>query len=212
MTWYQWFSLISLALCLTILSFLLVRLIRLGRPKDFSKPTGDVASAVKYSFTGAMSPRKKESAYLHLPTYSAGILYHLGTFLCAGLFVWVLANMPIPSPLRWIFVFFLTLTGLSGLAILIKRGYKKELRHLSSPDDYLSNLLVTGLHLLSALVLWLPSTGPVYFVWTGLLLLYLPIGKLRHLLYFFAARYHLAYFYGWRNTWPPKKVDEHGST
>jgi hypothetical protein len=30
----------------------------------------------------------------------------------------------------------------------------------------------------------------------------MPLGKLRHVVYYFAARYHLGFFYGWRNVWP----------
>jgi len=45
----------------------------------------------------------------------------------------------------------------------------------------------------------------VYYVTAALLLLYIPVGKLRHLVYFFAARYQLGYFYGWRGSWPPSK-------
>ena len=32
------------------------------------------------------------------------------------------------------------------------------------------------------------------------------VGKLKHVVYFFAARYHLGFFYGWRNVWPPHKT------
>jgi hypothetical protein len=43
-----------------------------------------------------------------------------------------------------------------------------------------------------------------YFIFAGVLFLYLPSGKLKHSLYFFAARYHLGFFYGWRGIWPLK--------
>ena len=33
----------------------------------------------------------------------------------------------------------------------------------------------------------------------------MPLGKLRHAVYYFAARYHLGFFYGWRNVWPNKE-------
>jgi hypothetical protein len=159
-----------------------------------------------------MSPLKKESAYFHLPTYTAGILYHLGTFLSTALFIIFLFNFRMPGSLVWVVGPFLGITGVSGLGILVKRLAKAELRHLSSPDDYISNMLVTGLHLLTAAFLWFPVVIPFYFIWAGLLFLYIPIGKLRHLLYFFAARYHLGFFFGWRDAWPPKKADQHGTT
>lgn len=212
MHWYHWLSLVSLLICIVFLSLHVVRLLRLGRPKDFSKRRGNVARAVRYSFTGAMSPRRKESAYLHLPTYAAGIVYHLGTFLSAAVFILLLLQAPLSGPVIWAMGALLLLSGLSGLGILVKRGIRKELQHLSAPEDYISNLLVTVQHLLTAAVLWFPEAAAVYFVWTGLLLLYIPAGKLRHSVYFFAARYHLGFFYGWRNVWPHKNADSHGTS
>ena len=44
-----------------------------------------------------------------------------------------------------------------------------------------------------------------YYIITTILLLYMPVGKLKHLVYYFSARYHLGFFYGWRNVWPQKK-------
>ena len=117
--------------------------------------SGKERTAVAYSFTGAMSPLKKESAFLHLPTYSAGLIYHRG---------------------------------------------------LSSPDDYISNILVTIFQFTTALVILIPSCEPVYYFFTGLLLPYFPLGKLKHAVYFFAARYHLGVFFGHRNVWPPKPL------
>jgi hypothetical protein len=206
MAWYQWFALTSLVICLFFLLVHLVRLVQLGRPRDFSSPNGNVSQGIIYAFTGAMSPAKKESAYLHLPTYATGILYHIGTFLCAGLFLLYLLNIYIPSPYSLILAIILTITGLSGVTILVKRYIKKELRNLSNPDDYVSNILVTLFHFLTASLLYWPIVSPFYFISAGILLLYIPVGKLRHLIYFFAARYQLGFFYGWRGSWPPKKA------
>jgi len=206
MYWYHWISVISLVICLAFLAAHLFRLIRLGIPKDYSSKQGDIGPAMIYSFTGAMSPAKKESAFLHLPTYTAGIFYHLGTFVSILLYFIYLFQVKIPAPYHLVLIIFLAITGISGLGVLIKRIFKRALRNLSSPDDYISNLLVTGFHLLTAVCLLVPQWLPAYFIWTSLLLLYIPVGKLRHLLYFFAARAHLGYFYGWRGSWPPKKA------
>ncbi len=206
MLWYKWLTLVAFVICFASCIFHLIRLIRLGNPVDYAKPSGTTGRAIKYSFTGAMSPRKKESAYLHLPTYTAGILFHLGTFLSMALLFIFFFNLFPFGLLLWIFFGFLMLSSLNGLGILIKRIVKKQLRSLSSPDDYISNLLVTGFQLLTALALINNSIIPVYFIWVSMLLLYLPLGKLKHTIYFFAARYHLGFFFGWRGTWPPKTI------
>ncbi|MBN2174353.1 MAG: hypothetical protein JW731_09485 [Bacteroidales bacterium] len=204
MSWYILFSIISLIICLTSLWFHLFRLIRFGHVKEFSYKTGDTKAAVRYAFTGAMSPAKKESAFLHLPTYTAGIFYHLGTFLCILLFILFLFGIEPAGWIRSVVIGFLLVTGMSGLSILIKRIANMELRALSNPDDYISNILVTAVQLLTAGILYYGAIAPVYFIAVSLLLLYLPLGKLKHTLYFFAARYHLGIFYGWRGVWPPK--------
>ncbi|MCD4732532.1 MAG: hypothetical protein K8R74_18175 [Bacteroidales bacterium] len=204
MNWYIGLTYFSLAICLWSCLYHLIRLVSLGKPTDYSQKKGNIGAATRYSFTGAMSPVKKESAYLHLPTYTAGLLYHIGTFLSIFLFCLFLFKIVPQGWLQWGIIGFLMLTGLSGLGILIKRMIKKELKALSNPDDFISNILVTAFQFITALVLYNGQYFPVYFIIVSALLLYLPLGKLKHTIYFFAARYHLGFFYGWRGVWPPK--------
>lgn len=204
MEWYQWLALASLVVCAGSLLFHFIRLVRLGNPVDYSDRRGSPGSAMTYAFTGSMSPSKKESAFLHLPTYTAGIFYHLGTFLSIFIFFLFLLNFRFEGWITWAFAICLAISGISGLGIFIKRIVKPQMRSLSNPDDYISNLLVTVFHFITAIAALSPAALPVYFVAVSLLLLYIPVGKLKHTLYFFAARYHLGFFYGWRGVWPPK--------
>lgn len=201
---YMWFSLLAFTVCLASCIYYFVRLVRLGKPRDYSKPLGAVDPAIRYAFIKAMDPRKKESAYLHLPTYTAGILYHLGTFLSLFLFILFMFKVEPQGLTRLLIIGFLIISGISGLAILLKRLIKKELKALSNQDDYVSNILVTAVQLMTAISLYNPRILPWYFILVSLFFLYLPLGKLKHTVYFFAARYHLGYFYGWRGVWPPK--------
>jgi len=195
-------ALAALVICIGSLLFHLIRLIRLGNPHDFSKQRGNISKAVQYSFTKAMSPAKKESAYLHLPTYMAGIIYHLGTFLSIFLFFTFLFKIELNQLTNYILIGFLIISSISGLGILIKRILKSELLSLSNPDDFISNLLVTLFQLATALILFMSDGIVLYYTLVTALLLYLPMGKLKHTIYFFAARYHLGFFYGWRGIWP----------
>ncbi len=204
MSWYIVFFLVSLLICLSSLANLLIVLVRTGDGIDYAPPSGSAGRGIQYSFTGAMSPSKKESAFLHLPTYTAGLAYHLGTFLSVFLVFLLLADVVLPSSLAWGLAALLMATTACGLFILVKRMVKKGLRELSSPDDYISNILVTGFQLITALSLIQGvSIKPLLFTWAGILLLYIPLGKLKHLLYFFAARRQLGIFYGRRGVWPP---------
>jgi nitrate reductase gamma subunit len=202
---YLWFATSALVICLASCFYHFFRLLEFGKPQDYSKPLGEITPAVKYSFTRAMDPRKKESAFLHLPTYTAGIIYHLGTFLSIALFTMFWLKYVPSGWFKLIIIGFLFLSSICGLSILVKRIIKKNLRTLSNPDDYISNFLVTAFHFITALTLVNNKLFPVYFIAAGVLLLYLPIGKLKHTVYFFAARYQLGVFYGRRGVWPPKQ-------
>ena len=214
MLWYQWMALAAVGFCGISCLFQVFRLIRLGKPVDHSRAAGNTKKAIAYAFTGAMSPTKKESAYLHLPTYTAGLLYHLGTFLSILLFIFIISGFVLSGWISYAISVFLIITVCCGTAILIKRVIKKELRSLSNPDDFISNLLVTLFQLFTLLVISTPfllsSHSPTvlqsYYLIFTLLMLYLPVGKLRHTVYFFAARYHLGYFFGKRGVWPPGQL------
>ncbi len=201
---YRVISLISFLICFISLAYHFFRLIRLGSPKDYSFKIGNLKSAISYSFVGAMNPLEKESAYLHLPTYTAGILYHIGTFISIAVFFLLLFHISFAYAFQWLLICIFAVSSVSGLGIFIKRIKVKKLRFLSNPDDYISNLLVTAFQIFTLIVFVKETYTPYYFICAGLLFLYLPLGKLKHSLYFFAARYHLGFFYGWRGIWPVK--------
>lgn len=194
--------LIAFTVCMLSCLYHLIRLIRLGNPTDYSKQEGNISKAIGYSFTKAMSPTKKESAYMHMPTYTAGIAYHLGTFSSIFLFFIFLLNIEFNLVTNYILISLLLISGGSGLGILIKRMVKNNLLSLSNPDDFISNFLVTFFQFATALILFTHEGIIIYSIITTALLLYLPLGKLKHTIYFFAARYHLGFFYGWRGVWP----------
>jgi uncharacterized membrane protein YhaH (DUF805 family) len=205
MYWYHYIALASSGIFLANFCYHLIRLIRSGKPYDYAPGAGKTGPAIRYSFTGAMSPLKKESAYLHLPSYIAGIIYHLGSFLSILLFIlnWFI-NLSF-GLFTGILAICLLVSVCCGIGILTKRIIDINLKNLSNPDDYLSNILVTSFQLLTALTLIMDTFTPVYYIMSSLLLLYFPLGKLKHAIYFFAARYHLGFFYGWRGVWPPQQ-------
>jgi hypothetical protein len=209
MNWYQWMALGALAICALVLFAHFIRLIRLGNPTDYSKKSGSVAKGVAYSSTVAMIDHK-ESAYLHIPTYFAGMVYHVGTFVSLFLFVFFLINIALeftlPLWLKWILITGLSISTICGFILFVKRLLVKNMRNLSNLDDYLSNLIVTLFQGMTIRYLLCPCVETNYYIFVCILLLYMTVGKLKHVVYFFAARYHLGFFYGWRNTWPPKKV------
>jgi nitrate reductase gamma subunit len=126
----------------------------------------------------------------------------LGTFISL-FFVFLFLFGYYPSKIWSILLSaFLALSFLAGLFILVKRTIKRSLRLLSNPDDYISNILVTLLHGFVVITLLWHSFAPVLFVCASLLMLYIPLGKLKHIVYFFTSRIYLARFYGKRGVWP----------
>ena len=225
MNFFIYASYVALILCFTLCLIHFIKLVKLGAPKDLAEPSGDITAGVIYSNTGAMSPKNKESAYKHFPTYTAGIVFHLGTFLALVCFLLLLFDSV------WGFFFrniiFSSLIALAvwvssfcGTGLFIKRLTSKKLRPISNMDDYFSIILVTLFHLSSAILFttfvfhdyfheFFPRNfheGIIcaYYLIATLLFLYLPFGKLKHTVYYFAARFHLGFFYGIRGTWPPK--------
>ncbi len=217
MTWYLWTALISLVFCKVTFICKFVHLIRLGSVKDLSKPAGSVCKGVCYSCTTAMLPSNKESAYLHLPTYTAGIIFHIGTFISLLSFVWlfianILGLFPSDNPyevvkiVHTIIPIFTLISFHCGFIILTKRIVNKDLRDFSSFDDYFSNIITTLMQIFTVLYMWYPSFAIPYYLIMSILFIWMPFGKIKHILFFFFARYHLGFFYGRRGSWPPSKL------
>ena len=216
MYWYQYMALACMGICIIACFWHFFRLIRLGKPKDLSQKSGNLAKAEIYSYTTAMLPNKKESAYLHIPTFTAGMLFHIGTFVSLLLFVLFLfvdldffrEYLPLAVLLLLLLVG-LVVSSLCGFGLLLKRIFSNKLRALSSLDDYLSSFLTILFQVFTGFYLVFGDFAAIpYYISASILLLYLPVGKLRHAVYFFAARYQLGWFYGWRNSWPPSSSSE----
>jgi hypothetical protein len=205
MTIYHWILLAGFATCLASCLYHFFRIIGSGVPGDKAVAKGKIGPAVAYSFTKGMSPKKKETAFLHLPTYAAGLLFHLGTFFGFAWLILIFLGIELHPWIDYISAGFLSISGLTGLGILIKRMINRNMHSLSNPDDYISNLLVSGFHLLVGTALILTKAVPALFIYSTVLFLYIPLGKLRHMVYFFTSRFHLGVFYGRRGTWPVKK-------
>ena len=206
MQWYQYVSLGAFVVCFLALLGHFLRLLKHGNPKDLSEKSGNIPKAEVYAYTTAMLPNQKESAYMHIPSYASGILFHCSTFVCFLLFVIFFFVQPdlFPATLTWILVAIVFVGGICGFGLFLKRFFSRKLRGLSHVDDFLSNAITTLFQLATVTFLLSHYFAVFYYIVVSLLFLYMPVGKLRHVVYFFAARWHLGFFYGWRNSWPPK--------
>jgi hypothetical protein len=149
-----------------------------------------------------MAPWSKESTRIHWAAYLRGAGFHVAVFVALV----ALAARPAWSVL--------SLTGRTALAVLLVGGaalavvgslmrvWEPNLRALSNLDDHLSVWLVAAFLALTGLALWdARYTAPMYLA-AGLLFAYIPLGKIRHCLYFFFSRRLFGRFAGRRGVLP----------
>jgi nitrate reductase gamma subunit len=176
------------------------------RRVDFSRPAGSRLRGLRYAFTGAMAPRHKETIRLHPIEFGIGLLLHAGVgialvgvaFTLAGSafgMAWLRALRPV-----------LGLTLLGGIALFVRRIVSRNLRAISNLDDHLAILATCGLLALAGIAS-APLAGSL-LLYSGGLLLYLPFGKLRHVLFCPVARGEVGLRLGYRGVYPPPRPRE----
>ena len=173
-----------------------------GKRPLFAASKADPKKGVAYALGQGMMPWEKESAKKHIPTYIIGFVYHFGIF--AGFFYLVLRIFSIPvGALVLIPLKILILIGLvSGLGLFVKRASLKYMWKISCPDDFLANLLVDLFLVFSLVDFYYPGFRAVYYLTAIFLLLYIPVGKIRHCFFFFYSRILFGRFFGRRGVYP----------
>ena len=173
-----------------------------GGRRDFSRRAGRPGWGVLYNFTIAMLAGHKETARLHPVEFAAGILFHLGVFAALAE-VTVLLVTGVAPP--WFIVpRLLAASGaIAGLGLFVRRVRSPLLRKLSTPDDYLAVLATCGLLGLATFLFPGPASGAPLLGYAALIFLYIPLGKLRHAVFFFAARGDYGRRLGHRGVYPP---------
>ncbi|MCX6836162.1 MAG: hypothetical protein NTW07_13745 [candidate division Zixibacteria bacterium] len=187
---------------LVALAWMLVRTGRRGLKPTFATGLGSENKGIVYAFFKGMLPSEKESVRKHLPTFVGGLLYHAGVFAAFTYLGLQIVQVEVwPSALLLIQIL-MTLGLVCGAALLLKRLVLRKMRVISTPDDFVANILV-DLFLVFAISTTIWSTIlPVYLVMTMLLLLYVPMGKIRHCVFFFCTRTIFGRLFGRRGVLP----------
>ncbi len=192
----------SVAFCLVVLTVTVMRTFAFGRRPTYAHPRGSSFAGIMYALGWGMLPWEKESAAKHIWTYAGGILYHVGILMAVLFLATMLLGISLPTTLLQAVRTLLTIGVVSGVALLIKRILKPQMRSLSSGDDYLANVLV-DLLLLLALVTTFVETSIVPFLAIAIItFIYIPFGKLRHCAFFFYNRVLFGSFFGKRGVLP----------
>jgi uncharacterized membrane protein len=151
-----------------------------------------------------MRPSHKETARLHLVKFAVGVAMHLGILTAIAKLIFLIVN---PSFEPWSSVVLgsaFCVAALCGLYLFVRRVLAATLRSISSFDDYFSVSMVIGFLVFAALEELGVVGRPAFFIFSAALFFYLPLGKLRHALFFFIARMDYGRRLGHRGVYPPK--------
>lgn len=165
---------------------------RMPFPKDRTIPKDSPLHGILYAFTLGMAPWAKESTRTHWVAYMRGIGFHVGIFAgLAGLLASPWFNQ-IDLYIRSLFAIITAVGALLGAAGGIMRLVEHNLRAVSTPDDHLSLWLVSlFLAAITGSAIW-TSLVPAMWILAAAMLVYAPLGKIRHCVYFYFGRL----FYG----------------
>ena len=181
------------------------RYLEVGRralPVDKSPLKGNPTQGVAYAFTTGMMPWAKESTRIHMIAYLRGIGFHVGIFAAIGVLIISPFWEYLPQPLVLLLALGLMLGAVLGAAGGMMRIAEKNLRGLSLPDDHFAVWLTTLFMAVTALgVVNEAMRLPMYFV-AAVTFAYIPLGKIRHCLYFFFSRTFFGKFFGRRAVYP----------
>ncbi len=171
-------------------------------PADNSPIKGSLPKGIQYAFTTGMMPWAKESTRIHLIAYLRGIGFHIGIFAAIGAVILSPFWGYLPPLLSLLLFWVLILGALLGAAGGVMRIAEHNLRGLSLPDDHFAVWLTTLFIAVAGLaVLNEAFMIPMYIV-SAITFVYVPLGKIRHCLYFFFSRLFFGKFFGRRAVFP----------
>jgi len=198
---------VILSFCTTfvILCFLVIKTINFKKKKLFSQAQGNSLKGIIYALGRGLAPWEKESAAKHLPTYLAGILYHIGIFVALFYLISLLIPYQLGLLVIMILRIFILIGILCGVGLFVKRFLKPHLKKISCPDDYVSNLLVDGFLIISLVETYRGTLRSILYAVAIILVLYIPLGKIRHCFFFFYSRILFGFFFGRRGVLPRKQ-------
>lgn len=202
MLFWQFLTLAGLAAGLIGIYLRYAETKRRALPTDKSPVKGNISHGITYAFTTGMMPWAKESTRIHMIAYLRGIGFHLGIFAAIGAVIISPFWGSLPAFLSGILFWALILGAVLGAAGGIMRIAEHNLRGLSLPDDHFAVWLTTIFIMTAGLALVNEAfIIPMYMV-SIITFIYIPLGKIRHCLYFFFSRLFFGKFFGRRAVFP----------
>jgi nitrate reductase gamma subunit len=200
-------AIISFIFSVFSLSIMVLKTFSFGKKPLYAQMRGVGKKGILFALGKGMMPWEKESVSKHLPTYAAGLVYHVGVFMTFFSLLSFIAGISLSGLFISLLRILSILALLSGLSLLFKRIILPEMKKISCPDDFAANVLVDLLLLSGFLHTYFKSFAPVFLIISIILFLYIPLGKIRHCFFFFYVRILFGLFYGRRGVLPQKKFE-----
>jgi len=191
---------LALVFLLLIYCVKLAILMKYRLVKEISQPKGDMQKGIISSLTVNLRPSAMESTRKVLGNWLEFLVFHVGILIAI---VTSFAIPYFPQILEpGVVALFMVLMGLgfaAGVIRTIKRFTKPELKIISSLDDYFSIFMITVFLLLGTISLTGHRESIVIFLAvTAFLLVYVPLSKVSHYLYWPFARFFMGKHFGRR--------------
>jgi len=184
---------------------------RTSEEKTFA--AGNERAGIGYSLLGvarraALSPPKTRSWF-----YAQFVVFHVGVAAAISATFIIPYGPHLLDSLLLVRAFQVVMGAAcaAGLLRLVRRLRTPGLRIVSTPDDYVSIILM--IIFFAAGVLAVPNRPDraewplaVFFALTAVFLVYVPFSKIGHYLYYPFTRYCLGKTMGHRGVFPPRKV------
>lgn len=193
---------VAAAFAFIALFVMTVRTLSFGKKKLYSRPQGKKSSGIIYAFGQGMMPWEKESAGKHLPTFAAGIIYHIAIFATLLYLIATLISVSIPASVTPILRAVLLAGFFCGIGLFVKRFFVSGLKAISCPDDFVANIMVNLFLAGATAATFSTELIPLFLIIAITLFLYVPIGKIRHCFFFFYTRILFGSFFGRRGVLP----------
>ena len=175
---------------------------RRALPADQSPVKGNISHGITYAFTTGMMPWAKESTRIHMIAYLRGIGFHVGIFSAIGVVLISPFWGSLPPFLSRLLFWVLVLGAFFGAAGGVMRIAERNLKGLSLPDDHFAVWLTTLFITVTGLALVNDAFVIPMYVVSAITFIYIPLGKIRHCLYFFFSRMFFGKFFGRRAVFP----------
>ena len=194
--------------CIAAFAVRLRTFVRMAVPKDRSQPKGNPNAGVIYAFSLGMMPWAKESTRRHALAYLRGVGFHVTVFLSLAIFLASPWLGLIPGAICTGLAALCGIGSLLAFLGFLSRFIEKSLKALSTPDDYFAVLLVSLFLACTAAMLVNLNLLPLFYIASALVFVYMPLGKIRHCIYFAFSRLFFGRFFGRRAVMPHSQKKE----